>query len=135
MLLYPHSHQQLKVAQIYASPKQMFSPCSHPYPTPLPPLPSLTPSLRPSITLSHSLTPRLRHRGVQLTPLASLPQRLRLSRKKTPQHCVVSQGGLPCWAPHGCVAKCPGVGQVRLSEGLVHTICIAGWDEALQPRA
>lgn len=48
MVLSSHSHQQLKVVQIYASP---FSPCSHAYPTtPLTPLPSLTPL---SQTLHH----------------------------------------------------------------------------------
>ena len=48
MVLSSHSHQQLKVVQIYAS---LFSPCSHAYPTtPLTPLSSLTPL---SQTLRH----------------------------------------------------------------------------------
>lgn len=51
--------------------------------------------------------------------------------EEDPQHCAVLQRGQPCRAPHGSVAQGPGVGQVRLSQGLVHAICIAGWDQTL----
>lgn len=55
--------------------------------------------------------------------------------EKEAQDGTVPQGGQPCRAPGDGVAKVPGVGQVGFPQGLVHTISIAGWDQALQPRA
>lgn len=93
------------------------------------PHPSGSPSL-----LSHPLTP-LHMQRCPPNPTGFLPREVEVLTKEDGQHCAVSQGGQPCRAPRDGVAKVSGIGQVGFSQGLVHTICIAGWDQALQPGA
>lgn len=64
-------------------------------------------------------------------PTGLPPLQVQALTEEDPQDCSVLQGGLPCRAPHGSVAKVSGVGQVGFSQGLVHTIRIGSWDQAL----
>lgn len=55
--------------------------------------------------------------------------------KEDTQDCTVPKRRLSCRTSHDPVTEVSGVRQVGFFQGLVDTICIAGWNKALQPRA